>query len=95
TRVGSFKIEESAAIDSWEEGFMDMESCAAKFSHVLIKKRSAEKVKNGIPFKESDIVKKSGDISSGVFAVFSEEKKLKAIASKKEESYSLERVFNL
>ncbi|MDA3793316.1 MAG: tRNA pseudouridine(55) synthase TruB [Elusimicrobia bacterium] len=95
TEVADFKIEDSADIDKWENGFLDINKAAAKFSNVRIKGRAAEKIADGVVFKASDIVQTTGKIEKDVFAVFSEDNKLKAIARSIEGGYSLERVFNL
>ncbi len=95
TKVADFRIKDSAGIDNWKDGFIDINEAARKFKYVSIKNKSARKVKNGIIFKESDIIQAGGNTAGSLFAVFSEDYILTAIAKSKKGKYSLERVFNL
>ncbi len=97
TNVNGFSIENSVnpVKEEWENGFVDINEVMLKFPHVTIDSKCTDSIGNGIPFKECDILKISGNIDSVRFGVYSSDYKLLALADRINDEYKLSRVFNI
>ncbi|MGM0567646.1 MAG: tRNA pseudouridine(55) synthase TruB [Elusimicrobiota bacterium] len=96
-KVGAFDIKMSAPPeeDKWKKGFVPLADALKKYPHVVVDHSASEKISQGINFSPLNIIKKTDEKISGIFAVFSPENKLKALAEETNSGgYNLKRVFN-
>ncbi len=98
TSVGKFKLDMSVppVEDRWKDGFIPLQEGMQLFPHIIVDRAAAEKLNHGISFSPLNIIKSEGDISRGVFGVFSPQKELKALACKNDAgAYELKRVLKV
>lgn len=94
TKVGNFKIKDSVIPDNWKDGFMDLDQIMMNFPYVVINNEASDKLSKGIGFEAGSIIDSSLKQTTGdIIGVFSEDMRIKALATQINGSFKLKRVF--
>lgn len=80
----------------WEKGFMNISTAMKNFSYIKVSDKTAVSIKNGVNFRNCDIIAAEKLLPNTTFVVFSQSEDLIALSELKDsDTYKIKRVFNI